>query len=253
MSRCIVPLVFLFSLIGLLLVGAQEAQNAVAVQVATEGEFAPHLVDAEGMSLYLYTRDEPSTSTCTDRCLDNWPPLLVEEEPVASEGVNPELLGTLERSDGVIQVTYGGWPLYRYARDAEPGDTRGQALGNAFFLVSPTGEAATEMVVEEGPQVSEEVFAALVEGGARVFTNNCAVCHGTEGQGAIGPRLAGNSNLSSANFVVQRIIHGFPEHGMPPFGPQLSDREVAAVATYIRNSWTNDFGAVPEEVVGEMR
>jgi predicted lipoprotein with Yx(FWY)xxD motif/cytochrome c5 len=237
----------------LTLVSAQEAAQAT-VQVGESAEYGAHLTTVEGASLYLYLEDEglEGESACVGSCTRNWPPLTVEGAPVAGEGVDAGLLGTIERADGASQVTYNGWPLYTYARDAQPGQTRGQGLGDVFFLVSPKGESITEELAQEAPEVDEEVFAMLMSEGEQAFSRNCAVCHGAEGQGAIGPRLAGNSNLGNTEFFVERILRGFPEHGMPPFG-HLSDEQIAAIATFARNSWGNEFGAVLPEGVSALR
>lgn len=250
--RHLAPTLLLVALLGLVAALAQEATNP-AVAVSDAGEYGPHLVDGAGMSLYLYTEDPAGSSACVDRCVVNWPPLLTDGAPGAGEGVDADLLGTLERADGGLQVTYAGHPLYRYARDASAGDTRGQGLGERFFLVAPTGEAAREKAVGEEAPVDEELLASLMDAGAQVFAGNCAVCHGAEGQGGIGPRLDGNSNLERGELVAKRVVHGFPEHGMPPFGDQLDDRQVAAVATYVRNAWSNDFGVLSEEEVQGVR
>lgn len=238
--------------ISLALVSAQDASEA-HVQVREGPEYAPHLANDEGFSLYLYVKDEgEEESACTGGCTRNWPPLTVEGDPIAGEGVDSELLGTISREDGETQITYNGWPLYTYARDAQAGDTKGQALGGAFFLVSPEGERITEALAQEAPEVDDEVFAEMMDQGKRLFSSNCAVCHGAEGQGAIGPRLAKNRNVGNTGFFVERILLGFPAHGMPPFG-HLSDEQVAALATFVRNSWGNEFGAVIPEEVSEER
>ncbi len=49
------------------------------------------------------------------------------------------LLGTLVRSDGSVQVTYGGWPLYFFAGDEAPGDINGQGVNDVWFVVAPDG------------------------------------------------------------------------------------------------------------------
>ncbi len=98
-----------------------------------------HLVDEDGMSLYLFTLDESRTSSCTDACAETWPPLL--GDPVAGDGVDPELLGNAERGNGSIQVTYGGQPLYTYTGDGSPGDTTGHGFNDVWFLVGPDGNA----------------------------------------------------------------------------------------------------------------
>jgi mono/diheme cytochrome c family protein len=63
----------------------------------------------------------------------------------------------------------------------------------------------------------------------------------------------GNPVLASAAGVVNQILQGSPERGMPPFAPTLNDQQIAAVATYIRNSWGNDFGAIGADFVAQAR
>lgn len=113
------------------------------VSVSDTTDFGPILVDGEGMSLYLFTNDtqDSGTSTCTGECLAAWPALTAEADPVAGEGVDDTLLGTITRDDGSTQVTYNGWPLYYFADDTAAGDTNGQGLEGVWFLVSPAGEA----------------------------------------------------------------------------------------------------------------
>jgi mono/diheme cytochrome c family protein len=229
------------------------AQEPAQLQLSASGNFGPHLAAAEDRSLYLYLEDEQGagSSVCIDACTRNWPPLLTDGEPAAVEGLDPALLGTIERSEG-LQVTYNGWPLYTYARDSKPGQTLGQRLGGVFFLVSPAGDSLTEEVAQAGPDITAEELDELMTVGASEYASNCAACHGNEGQGAFGPALAGSPTLSSTNFVVGRIINGFVEHSMPPFG-HLSDEQIAGISTFIRDSWGNEFGAVTPEEVTELR
>jgi predicted lipoprotein with Yx(FWY)xxD motif len=123
--------------------GGVPVTGAATVEVSESAEFGPILVDGEGMSLYLFTNDTQNsgTSTCADDCLAEWPPLLSDGDPVAGEGVDAAMLGTITRDDGTTQVTYNGWPLYYFADDTAPGDTNGQGLGDVWFLVTPDGEA----------------------------------------------------------------------------------------------------------------
>lgn len=229
------------------------AQEPAELQLSTSGNFGPHLAATEDRSLYLYVEDEQGagSSVCIDACTRNWPPFLTEGEPVAADGVDAALLGTIERPEG-MQVTYNGWPLYTYARDSQPGQTLGQRLGNVFFLVSPAGDSLTEEVAQAGPDITAEEYEELMTIGASAYASNCAACHGDEGQGAFGPALAGSPTLSSTSFVVGRIINGFVEHSMPPFG-HLSDEQIAGISTFIRDSWSNEFGAVTTEEVAELR
>lgn len=111
-----------------------------AVHVGQKEGLGAFLVDAEGKALYLFVKDTPTRSACTGRCLRFWPPLLTEGPPQAGEGVDASKLGTLTRDDGTVQVTYNGYPLYYYADDAQPGDTKGHGVGGEWYLLSPTGE-----------------------------------------------------------------------------------------------------------------
>lgn len=242
------------ALFGLYLAGAQGAPAADVVAVSN-AEYGTILATPGGNSLYMYVEDKDGASACVDACSNNWPALLVGDDGVATagEGVDQALLGTYTRPDGAVQVTYGGHPLYTFRRDTAEGTTRGQKLGDAFFLVSPAGAPVTEKLPEEKTELDQADFEALMTTGGQVYAANCAVCHNAMGTGGIGPALAGNSIVGDTTFVVERILNGFIEHGMPGFGGVLDDHKVAAVATYIRNSWDNDYGAVLDEEVTAQR
>jgi len=93
--------------------------------------------------------------------------------------------------------------------------------------------------------------AVLLEQGAPLYRRNCAACHGAAGQGAQGPALAGNESLGDTPYLARVIVHGFGY--MPPFGDRLNDEEIAAISTFIRNSWGNDFGPLQPAEVAEQR
>lgn len=119
--------------------------GAAAVVGVYEAEpYGQYLVDGDDMSLYLFKADSAqNASTCYDACAQAWPPLLTDGEPQAGDpAVQADLLGTVERDDGTIQVTYNDWPLYYYAEDTAPGDAQGQdvmGFGAEWYLVSPSG------------------------------------------------------------------------------------------------------------------
>ena len=95
----------------------------------------------------------------------------------------------------------------------------------------------------------------LIIEGASVYRNRCARCHGRNGEGQwyghdSAPRLKGNFARLSVRRIAVQIIQGGTY--MPPF-TNLTDREIAAVATYIRNSFGNNHGIVTEEEVAKNR
>lgn len=99
------------------------------------------LLDGAGMAVYVYAEDEPGTSNCDDECAEAWPPVIVEGEPVAVEGVDEEMLGTAERADGSLQLTYNEMPIYLFADDSNPGEFNGHGMDDAWFVVdAETGE-----------------------------------------------------------------------------------------------------------------
>jgi predicted lipoprotein with Yx(FWY)xxD motif/cytochrome c5 len=248
---------FIVSLLTANSQGVQEtAPSESIVQIADHQSFGPYLTDANGLSLYVFRTDAEAEggTACLDRCAENWPPLLLSGGEVeATGGLKAELLGSFERPDGTIQATYNGWPLYRSARDQEAGQTRGQGLGNVFYLISPEGSLITEARAAEAPDVNEELFATLMSEGHPLFSRHCATCHGNEGQGLVGPALNGMRNIAGTRFIVTTILQGRTHHGMPAFAGVLNDREIAALATYVRNSWSNEFGPVVEEEVSQYR
>lgn len=108
------------------------------VSLASSDELGDYLASFDGMTLYTFKNDAPGVSNCADDCATNWPPftVMVHERLAAPAGVEGEL-GTIERADGKIQVTYNGWPLYFWKDDKAPGDTLGQGLGDVWFVAAP--------------------------------------------------------------------------------------------------------------------
>ena len=103
------------------------------------------LVAANRRTLYLFTADKAKTSACYGQCSSFWPPLIATN-PSAGRGLKASLLGTTKRKGGRLQVTYGGNPLYFFAKDRKPGDLKGQGFvhfGGAWWVVSASGKKIT--------------------------------------------------------------------------------------------------------------
>jgi mono/diheme cytochrome c family protein len=97
---------------------------------------------------------------------------------------------------------------------------------------------------QQQQKVRQEVAA-----GKDVYMNaRCFACHGEDGFGGVGPRFRENHFLGLTDYVIGQILIG--RGIMPSFAEALSDQQIANVATYIRNSWGNQFGGVePQQVV----
>lgn len=95
------------------------------------------VLTADGMTVYVYTRDAPRRTNCYDICAMNWPPLLVTRTPALGAPF-PGRFGSVTRTDGAKQLTYNGLPLYLYIEDAPRTDqTNGQDVDHEWFVVHP--------------------------------------------------------------------------------------------------------------------
>lgn len=95
------------------------------------------------------------------------------------------------------------------------------------------------------------LFTAQAQNEGEQIYQQCAACHGAEGQGGAGPALAGNRNLENANYHISRVLNGGA--GMPAYRDQLSDEQIAAVVNHERTSWGNTFSEVAAQQVAQQR
>jgi predicted lipoprotein with Yx(FWY)xxD motif len=121
---------------------SEPAAAPVSLALAKGGDMGAYVTGADGLALYVFLNDVgKDTSQCTGDCAGNWPPVTVADiaDVTAGDGVTGEL-GTVTRDDGSLQVTLGGAPLYYYVADQKPGDVKGQAVGDVWYLASAAGE-----------------------------------------------------------------------------------------------------------------
>jgi predicted lipoprotein with Yx(FWY)xxD motif len=116
-----------------------------SVSLANVSNLGMVLVDSKGFTLYLFAKDTGTTSTCNGACAQAWPPLTTEGAPQAGNGASAPELGTSKRSDGSVQVTYAGHPVYTYSADTKPGEANGNGLtafGAVWSVLNAKGEKA---------------------------------------------------------------------------------------------------------------
>lgn len=143
LDRRLVALLLVVAVASIALFGQSQTAHAVGteVKVTSNSQFGDILTDAAGRTLYLFKNDRRLVSNCSGGCLGAWPPLLTEDPPVAGTGVSAGRLDTITRSDGTLQVTFNGWPLYYWRDDVVQGDTLGQDRGSVWYVVSPYGSS----------------------------------------------------------------------------------------------------------------
>jgi len=142
LRKAAVPAVAVVSVAALAVLGGSvAAASGTPASPATASSRAPLsttsiggvsvLTNASGRTLYWFAPDTPAHSACYGTCAAYWPP--VYGLPAAADpGVVTAKLGTIRRTDGTLQATYSGHPLYTYIGDTAPG----QASGNNINLNS---------------------------------------------------------------------------------------------------------------------
>src|SRR5215472_16884105 len=98
------------------------------------------LTSAKGFTLYSFAPDTPTMSKCNGKCAQNWPPV---KGPATAPGIKGTF-GTIKRSDGSVQATFDGHPLYRFVADTAPGQNKGNGLnaaGGLWHEITPSPSA----------------------------------------------------------------------------------------------------------------
>ena len=116
--------------------------NNVALGTDSKAKIGTYLIGYNGMTVYTFKPDDTggvATSTCYGTCAQTWMPYIVSPVDKINQlklGVNGKT-GTVTRTDGQLQLTYNGVPLYFYSKDTASGDVKGNGVKNAWFVVRP--------------------------------------------------------------------------------------------------------------------
>ena len=140
--RIVLPLVLVAAAgTGAALATTASAGSKATVKSMKSASFGTVLVDSSGRTLYRYTPDTKGHSTCTGQCLAYWPALVVKASvrPVAGAGLKASLLGTIKAAHDMRQVTYAGYPLYRFKQDSKAGEFEGQGTDGSWYVVNTKG------------------------------------------------------------------------------------------------------------------
>jgi predicted lipoprotein with Yx(FWY)xxD motif len=117
--------------------------GSATLKLATSATLGDYLTDGSGRALYLYSKDFPAASgaaastavsNCSGGCLTAWP--VFHADAIApGPGLKAADFGELTRADGSKQTTFHGWPLYYFASDTQASDTKGEGVGNVWFVL----------------------------------------------------------------------------------------------------------------------
>jgi len=108
------------------------------VKVSSDTKLGKYLVASNNMTLYIFAKDTANTSNCYGACATIWPQYSsTTNTPLATTSDIKGQLSTITRTDGSLQLTYKGLPLYFFKNDLKPGDVLGQNFNKLWFVVKP--------------------------------------------------------------------------------------------------------------------
>jgi len=172
------------------------------------------LVDAHGKTLYIWAHDKGARSTCNGDCAEYWPPLLTRGRPAAGTGARAALLGTSRRSDGQIQVTYAGHPLYYFVKDRKAGQTTGEGLTGFGGRWDPVSAAGAPVHAQSNSSTDGYGTAPLK---ASVISPGPGDSAGIGGTFSVDLSL--EANTPQANSLLAGYTAAFNDPSKPTFHP----------------------------------
>jgi predicted lipoprotein with Yx(FWY)xxD motif len=116
------------------------AATAGSLKTATIGGVTV-LTNSKGFTLYSFAPDTSTKSNCNGACAQNWPPVHGQATAAGVKGT----FATIKRSDGSVQATFDGHPLYTFVGDTAPGQAKGNGLnaaGGLWHEITTSGSAA---------------------------------------------------------------------------------------------------------------
>jgi len=115
------------------------------IAAAAKSGIGTYLVDNSGLTLYWVALDSIGKSNITGSTLTIWP-VFYTANIVVPSSLNASDFGSIQRSDGKMQTTYKGWPLYHYYQDLASGNTYGQGIDGVWFAAGPASSGPTSSI-----------------------------------------------------------------------------------------------------------
>ncbi len=116
-------------------------------------------------------------------------------------------------------------------------------------------EAQKAEMIKTGAFINEASVTLLkdaveIEKGKAIFTSNCATCHGSKGEGLVGPNLTDDYWIHGGGIknVFTTVKYGVPAKGMLSWQTQLSPKQIQEVASFVLSlKGTNPPNPKPQE------
>jgi predicted lipoprotein with Yx(FWY)xxD motif len=150
--------------------GTAFAVGAPLLKSSHSAKLGSIVVNASGLTLYHLTSETKGRVQCNGVCADFWLPVLVvgKAEPKLGVGVSAAKIGTVKRPDGKVQVTYAGFPLYRYYLDKKPGQDHGEGIRygtGVWYAVSTAGKIVKVKTAPAPTPTSQQTTTSSSGGG----------------------------------------------------------------------------------------
>jgi predicted lipoprotein with Yx(FWY)xxD motif len=173
------------------------------------------LTDANGMTLYYFITDVPSSgaSTCyaAANCSRFWPIFSVDKIVVSPPLEAPDF-SSITRTDGTKQTTYYGWPLYYFLNDKAPGDVKGENVLKTWYVAKPDYTVMIAWTPKLGAFLTDNTGKTLYvfnkdSAGASTCTGTCLAKWPAFNAGAV----VAPSVLKAADFGAVSRADGVPQ------------------------------------------
>jgi predicted lipoprotein with Yx(FWY)xxD motif len=124
---------------------ASKSGNQTVVTITDSATWGPILTLSNKDTLYRLTADPTNKTVCSGACAVAWPPAVLATGQTTPVGRGVSGLGTIRRSNGKLQVTYQGIPLYLFVGDHAPGEVNGNIKDTwgQWWVVDPAHPTAT--------------------------------------------------------------------------------------------------------------
>jgi S-disulfanyl-L-cysteine oxidoreductase SoxD len=170
-------------------------------------------------------------------------------------GIGPSLQNNPRLEDAawtVRRIAIGGlgMPAYAYRlSDEQIANVTSYIRTNFENTYEPVTSEEVASVVDQLPETDLQPVIAELETtslGQQRYTQLCTACHGLQGGGGVGPPLAGNPDVANEQNVITILLYGRAQ--MPGFA-QYGNETIAAISSYIRTQWGNQYGTIGEAQV----
>ena len=122
--------------------GKAAASNSTGLAISRSSGYGSILTSPAGQTYYMFTADSRGKSACYGACAAIWRPVLGPATGLP-KGLKPSLASSITRTNGQVQLTYNGHPLYTFSSDTQTHLVSGEginAFGGYWYVLNAKGD-----------------------------------------------------------------------------------------------------------------